>query len=86
MFAVGVWAHVAMCRQSGTVYCWVNGVSAGSAAISGTLMTNTQPLCLGANADASQPLNGNLDAVRITKAHARYVAAFTPLNKAYPEG
>ena len=86
VFAVGTWAHVAMCRQAGTVYCWVNGVSAGSAAISGTLMVNTQPLCLGANADASVSFNGNLDAVRITKAHARYVVAFTPLNKAYPEG
>ncbi len=86
VFAAGTWAHVAMCRKSGTVYCWVNGVSAGSAAISGSLMVNTQSLCLGANADASVSFNGNIDAVRITKAHARYVAAFTPLNKAYPEG
>lgn len=86
VFAVDTWAHVAMCRQAGTVYCWVNGVSVGTASISGTLMVNAQPLCLGANADASNSLNGNLDAVRITKAHARYVAAFTPLNRAYPEG
>ena len=86
VFAVGTWAHVAMCRAASTVYCWVNGVSVGSASISGAVMTNTQPLCIGANADASGSFNGNIDAFRITKAHARHVAAFTPLNKAFPEG
>lgn len=86
MFTAGTWKHVALCRQAGTVYCWVNGVSAGTASISGAVMVNTAALCIGANGDGSVSFNGNIDAFRITKARARYVAAFTPLNKAFPEG
>ena len=87
MYTAGTWAHVAMCRQSSNVYCWVNGVSAGTGSASGAVMTNTQPLCIGANGDATQSFNGNIDDFRITKGVARYTSSFTLTSMyAFPNG
>lgn len=71
MFTAGAWAHVAMSRQGDTVSCWVNGVSAGTAPISGAAIVKS--------------FNGHIEELRITQGVARYTAAFTPATAEFPD-
>lgn len=77
--STGQWVHIACARASGVLKGFVGGQQAFSVADT-TSYTNTVALGIGAHPyyPATTPLVGNLDAIRITKGFARYVAAFTP--------
>jgi hypothetical protein len=74
------WYHIALCRSGTSTKLFVNGTQVGS-----TYSDSTNYLC-GTNRPAigvagntlSDPFNGYLDDLRITKGVARYVTNFTP--------
>lgn len=78
-WVAGTWYHVAVVRNGNTLLAFVNGASAGAAAdLTGvTIWNSIAPLSIGADGAGGQPVNGNLDEVRISKV-ARWTAAFTP--------
>ena len=74
----GTWYHIAVTRSGTTVRLFVNGTVVATATSSLSL-TNTLPLGVGIQTStATNPLNGYLSDVRITKGVARYTANFTP--------
>ena len=84
VLTTGTWYHIAVVRQSGTVYLYVNGVSVVSASNSANI-TGTY-LALGAYYDTGYAYNGYLDDVRITSGLCRYPSGttFTPPTAALP--
>jgi len=81
----GTWNHIALCKSSGSTKLYINGVQSGS--------TYTDSLnyigfadrpVLGAEGVSvgSNPLNGYLQDVRVTK-YARYTSNFTPPTQAF---
>jgi hypothetical protein len=78
-----VWYHIALVRNSGTVTLYVNGVSNGSASVTGSI--DGQNLVVGGYFNTSYLFNGYIDDFRITKGIARYTAAFTPPTAAFPD-
>jgi len=79
------WTHVAITRASGVTRMFVGGVlqtntHTGSVNISATV----QPVGIGAANNGTEPINGYIDDLRITKGYARYVANFTPPTQAFP--
>ena len=83
--STNTWNHIAFVRNGSTATLYLNGTSVGSASISGSLMTNSTPVVIGAEAsDANNCFNGYIDDVRITKGYARYTSNFTPPTAAFP--
>jgi len=76
-FAIGVWNHIAVTRQSGTVYCYINGVSAMTPFADTTNFTSTR-FDIGRNNDALEGMNGFVSNLRVTKNAALYTSTFTP--------
>lgn len=74
--AVNTWYHVAYTRSSGTLRCFLDGVSGYSG--SDTTNTAARTLTIGAKNTAVELLTGYIDELRITKGVARYTANFTP--------
>lgn len=80
------WHHIAVCRHTGNVKLYVNGISSSS----GKLYTNNIPLddeiYIGKRWDNSGSpfFNGYIDEVRITKGVARYTENFTPPTAPFP--
>jgi hypothetical protein len=78
--ALNTWAHVAVCRASGTVRLFVDGVIGGSSTtvtnMDGTGSSNLYVGTLGTS--GTNQFAGHIDDLRITKGVARYTAAFTP--------
>lgn len=70
------WHHVALVRSGTTVTLYYDGVSKATATRSGTV-GNTNGFFCGNNSAGTNPYNGFIDDLRITKA-ARYTASFTP--------
>jgi hypothetical protein len=73
------WVHSACVRNGNEFASYIMGIKqseTASAAI--TVMTNTAAVYVAANSDASSPLTGYLQDLRITKGVARYTANFTP--------
>lgn len=83
--AANTWYHFAIVRFGGNIICYLGGVQGSSTASSAVMKLNTTALCVGANEDASNPFNGYLDEIRITKGCARYTTAFTPPAAAFPD-
>ena len=82
---LNTWTHVAITRASGVVRMFVNGT------VQGTTYTDTTSHVAQANRpifgvvnDLSQPYNGLIDEIRITRGYARYVNSFTAPTKSYP--
>jgi hypothetical protein len=80
------WTHVAVCRASGTIKTFINGVSGYSATFTNNLigtggLTGT---IFDVPTNASYQSNLYLDDLRITKGIARYTANFTPPTQALP--
>lgn len=73
----GLWHHVAVTRQSGTMRLFVDGASQGSVAntVSFSMPTSTR---IGSREDNAGYFTGHLDDYRITKGIARYTENFTP--------
>ena len=72
--SVGKFYHVAVTRSSGTIYLWVNGVSAGSGTHGGTFRFTTIG-ALGGYSGAA--VDGFISNLRVSN-NARYTSAFTP--------
>ena len=72
------WTHVAVSRASGVTRMFVDGV-AQSATHTGSINigTTAQSTGIGASNNASEPINGYINDLRITKV-ARYPAASIP--------
>ena len=81
--ASATWTHIAICRASGTLRIFNNGVVGYSGANS-TSMMPTGPLRIGKTIDNVYDFNGYLDDLRITKGLARYTTTFTPPTVAHP--
>ena len=76
------WYHIALVRDTGSalrIYSNGNLVATGTATNNYTRTVMT----IGANASSSEPLNGYIDDLRITKGIARYTANFTPPTAAF---
>lgn len=86
ILVANAWTHIAAVRHGSLMRLFVNGAQVATAAVSGTLVANTQQLAVGANAsNGDQPLFGYIDDLRITKGLARYTAAFTPHGAPHPD-
>jgi len=81
--ASATWTHIAICRASGTLRIFNDGVQGYSGANS-TSMMPTGPLRVGKTIDNVYDLNGYIDDLRITKGLARYTTTFTPPTAALP--
>jgi hypothetical protein len=82
----GNWYHIALCRASGTIYAFVNGVQAFTVADSRTY-ASASTCFIGADyaGTTGQRFDGQIDDLRITKSVARYTSAFTPPTAAFPD-
>jgi len=84
VISLNTWYHIAVVRQSGTVYLYVNGVSVGSGTNTANLTATN--LVVGGYYSSSYLFNGYLDDFRITSGYCRYPngTAFTPPTAALP--
>ena len=75
--ALNAWSHIAIVRSGNTVFGYINGLLAGSVAVSSNLGSN-QPLWIGQNRTAGYNFNGYISNLRVVKGTAVYTTAFTP--------
>ena len=77
---VGAWTHVAVARVGTTLTFYINGVASGTATVSGTQGTTTNPLRVGSMASGvtGYDFNGYIGPCRIVKGYAMYQSNFTP--------
>ena len=77
----GQWYHIAVSRSGTSTKMFLNGVQTGSTYSDTTVYTNTagRPI-IGVDgfSPPSNPLNGYVDDMRVTKGVARYITNFTP--------
>ena len=78
------WTHVAVCRASGTLRLFVNGLVSASIADSSTYKNIGYPFSVGNDSNLYSPLTGYIDDLRVTKGVARYTANFTPPTQSFP--
>ena len=77
------WNHIAMTKSSNGITLFVNGLSQGNVAISGTpLSSSSYNMIIGSYNNTS--LNGFTDSLRITKGVARYTSNFTVPTQPFP--
>lgn len=76
-FTTGTWYHVAVSRVSGVTKLFIDGVQEGGDYTDPMVYAAGAPT-VGASGDASLPMAGWVDEVRITKGIAKYAAGFTP--------
>jgi len=81
--ALNTWYHIAVARYGTSAKLYVNGAVDISGTLSGSLMTNTDQFCIGANADNSHSINGYFEELRVSKGIARWTSAFTPPTEPY---
>jgi hypothetical protein len=82
---VGGWHHIAVTREGSTFRLFVDGVLKHSASNSSPINATGTALKIGAVASPNVWFfKGYIDAVRITKGVARYVAAFAPPVEPFP--
>lgn len=70
------WNHIALVRNSGTLYIYINGVQSGS--VANTTDFNTGTLSIGADAAGGSPMLGYISDFRVVKGVALYTANFFP--------
>jgi hypothetical protein len=82
----GNWHHVAVSRASGQSRFFIDGVLEGSAVSNTTsFVVNNSLIGTRDQSTGSTNFNGYIDDLRITKGVARYTAAFTPPDRAFPD-
>ena len=83
--STGTWYHVAFVRSSGTLSCYLNGVSDATAITSYTVdFSPVDKLTIGGSDPAGAlAYNGQIDEMRISKGIARWTSGFTPETSAY---
>lgn len=79
---VDTWYHIALVRQSGILSMYVDGSPKGDPSSNPTNINSASPspLYIGTNFDQTQPFNGYMDEIRISKGIARWTANFDPYN------
>jgi hypothetical protein len=77
---LNAWHHIALTRQSGSIYMWVDGTQAGSTYNANVLDMGITGMSLRIMGDfnASGNGSGNLSNIRIVTGTALYTATFTP--------
>jgi hypothetical protein len=73
------WYHLAMTRQSGTMYGFIDGGLLSSVTNTASI-SGTSGVSIGAALSTSSYFSGSISNVRILKGTALYTASFTPLN------
>ena len=83
---LNAWSHVAVVRNGNTFQLYLNGTAAtgGSTTSSSSLFNANNALSVGSSSAGTQPFNGYIDDLRITKGVARYTANFTAPTAAFP--
>ena len=83
---LNAWSHVAVVRNGNTFQLYLNGTAAtgGSTTSSSSLFNATNALSVGSSSAGTQPFNGYIDDLRITKGVARYTANFTAPTAPFP--
>ena len=78
--STGVWYHIAVSGQSGSIKLFINGTQYGSTFTGTPALDSTLTLRIGDGQGAASPqaFNGYIDDLRITKGYARYTVNFTP--------
>lgn len=76
-FATNTWYHIALVRSSGTVYCYINGVSSMTPFADSTNISAAR-FDIGRNSDNAEPMTGYVSNLRVLKGVAQYVSNFTP--------
>jgi len=88
LLVANTWYHFAMVRSgtaTGNIKIYLNGVlEATSATAITTDFNQTESMYVGADRVGGSPMIGYMDDVRLTKGVARYTAAFTPPQVAFP--
>jgi len=74
----GNWFHVAICRASGSMKCFVNGAQAGSTTADTTDYSGTGVGAIGANYSGGYNFTGYISGLRVLKGTALYNANFAP--------
>jgi len=84
--SLNTWYHIAVVRQNGTVYIYLNGVSQGSFASVTNFATSVSTIGYLNVGGFYDYFSGNIDDFRITKGYARYPSGttFTPPTAALP--
>jgi hypothetical protein len=85
--SVGTWSHIAAVRYNGVARVYTNGVSGTPVNCSLNFSDITYPPNIGgySHAPSTEPYNGYIDDLRITKGVARYTANFTPPTAPFPD-
>lgn len=88
---VGVWYHVAMCRDAGNLKLFIDGIEQGlPIADSNTYFAGSERTVLGAQQSsiggAESQFDGWIDELRITVGLSRYSANFAPPTTLFPRG
>lgn len=77
--STGVWRHVAVCNNGGTITTWLNGAAGGTTTPANMPPDSANPMQLGGwSATGGFDFPGGIAGFRWTKGVARYTAAFTP--------
>jgi hypothetical protein len=79
----GQWYHLAMVRSDSTTKSYLNGVQSTGTTTSTYSLTQSGST-IGSAYPGTNPLNGYINDLRITKGYARYTATFTPPTTAFP--
>jgi len=84
---LNAWNHVALVRNGDVFTAYLDGVSAVTYTISAgaSLFNATNVITVGASSINTQPFNGYIDDLRITKGVARYTSNFTPPTAPFPD-
>ena len=91
---VNQWVHLACTKEGSNMLLFINGTIASQHTQAGSLYTNTSdPVRIGANADASSYFDGKIQDCRFYKGIAKYTSSFTPPERSvqgtarrYPSG
>lgn len=81
----GVWYHIVITKNGNTYRQFVNGVLDGTATNATNPDNGTSSQFYIGRGFANEFLNGLIDDFRITKGFARYIANFSPPNRAFPD-
>ena len=78
------WYHAAFTRSGTTVTVWINGVSAGTGTVSGTLGSTSLHAYV-INENVQQNFTGFVAESRVTNGICRYTSTFTPPTAPFPD-
>jgi hypothetical protein len=80
------WTHIAVTRNNGTWYGFINGTQIGSTTTQGTASVTGTERFVGVlgTTGGGNAWNGYIDDLRVTQGVARYIANFTPPQQALP--